>query len=167
MGVSALLAPGSGRYPRAGTAATGGRGCGDGAGERDRASGAGHREGVPGRRSGDDHRVAGCGRRRRNRQPFVAAGRRTREGGLDRLQDRDRVAVHVAAVSFAGTGLHRDLGGVGGLLRLGVVGLALLVEERRQRDRGEDAKDEHDDEQLDQREAGLAVTVEAGSDLCP
>ncbi len=118
-----------------------------------------HREGVPGRRSGDNHRVAGCGRRRRNRQPFVAAGRRTREGRLDRLQDRDRVAVDVAAVVFGGAGLHRDLSGVGVLLGLRVAGLALLVEERGQRDRGEDAEDEHDDEELDQGETGLTVTL--------
>jgi len=77
------------------------------------------------------------------------------------------VAVGVRAVVIGSARLHRDLRGVGGLLRLRVVRLVLLVEERRQGDRGEDAEDEHDDEELDQGETCLALTAEPGADLGP
>src|SRR4051794_6416337 len=73
----------------------------------------------------------------------------------------------VRAVVFSRERLDRDLSGVHGLLGLGVAGLFALVEECRQRDRGQDSEDEHDDEKLDQREAGLAVAVEPGTNLGP
>src|SRR3954454_378428 len=53
------------------------------------------------------------------------------------------------------------------LLGLRVGRLFALVEERRQRDSGQDSEDEHDDEELDQREDGLAVAVEPGANLRP
>ena len=73
----------------------------------------------------------------------------------------------VAAVVVGRVRLDRDLRRVSVLLGLRVAGLFFLVEESGQRDRGQDSEDEHDDEELDQREAGLAVAVEPGANLGP
>src|SRR5262249_42027686 len=49
------------------------------------------------------------------------------------------------------------------LLRRGVVGLALLIQERRNRDRGQNADDQYDDQELDERETTLIRSAPAQS----
>ena len=56
--------------------------------------------------------------------------------------------------------LHRRLGGADAGLGVGVLRLLALVEERGKRDRGEDADDQDDDQELDEREALLVLRAE-------
>src|SRR3954452_7243338 len=91
-----------------------------------------------------------------------------RDRSLDFMEIRLQTGFFAVNAVVVGTaGLHRNLERMSGLLGLGVAGLFLLVEEGGQRDRGQDSEDEHDDEELDQREAGLAVAVEPGAYLGP
>ena len=53
--------------------------------------------------------------------------------------------------------LHRGLRPSVRRLGLGVTSLVPLVEERRNGDRGQESQNEHDDQELDQREAGLVL----------
>src|SRR2546421_12939942 len=121
------------------------------AGARDRAGGRGlrDREGAARRRRGHDRVALGAVRGDRHvvqvarrdllvgDQSGVVAGRVGLRVGVTGLDVRDRVA----------------RGGLGtGVLRLGP-----LAEERRQGDRGQDADDQHDDEELDQGETLLVL----------
>src|SRR5204862_2110981 len=63
----------------------------------------------------------------------------------------------VLTVVVGRTGLHRLRGSDGAGLRLGVVSLVLLVQERRNSDRGKDADDQDDDQELDQGETLLCL----------
>src|SRR2546426_9974894 len=71
------------------------------------------------------------------------------------VEDRRLVAVRVVVVVVVRTGLHRPLGGGDARLRLGVVSLALLVQEQGNGYRGEEADDQEDDQELDQGETLL------------
>src|SRR5437588_3292737 len=73
---------------------------------------------------------------------------------LDRLEGR-LGAAGVRAVVVGRTGLHRLGRSHASGLGLGVVALAPLVQERGNCDRGKDADDQNDDQELDQREASL------------
>ena len=76
------------------------------------------------------------------------------ERRLDRFQVR-QFHFRVAAVVVGGSGLGGGLQRARLLLGRRVVGLALLVDERRNRDRGEDADDQDDDQKLDEGETTL------------
>ena len=68
------------------------------------------------------------------------------------------VAPRVLAVGgVSGVRLHRRLRRLDRGLGLGVTRLVALVEERRNGDRGQQADDQHHDQELDQREAGFAL----------
>src|SRR3954467_7883380 len=103
--------------------------------------------------------------RLRDGRDRVAVRRRRRHGDLAGagavVQPGDpelggRVAQRVVLrVGEAGLDLRDHVSRVG--LGRGVLAFLLLTEERGQRDRGEDADDQDDDEELDQREAPLVV----------
>src|SRR4051794_20108038 len=80
------------------------------------------------------------------------------EGGLD-LGERASGTIGGADVGLlvGVVGLESRLGRTGGRLGLGVLSLGALVEERGQGDRGEDADDQDDDQELDQGETLLAL----------
>src|SRR5450759_1302092 len=63
----------------------------------------------------------------------------------------------IDVVVVNGDGLHADLERVHAFLDAGVLGLLALVEEHRDRDRGENADDDDHNQQLDERETLLAL----------
>src|ERR1041385_6392452 len=72
----------------------------------------------------------------------------------------------IGTVVFGRVRLRRRLSRTSKLLRRSVVGLALLVQERGNRDRGQDADDHHYEQQLDEGETTLigATTTKLGGD---
>src|SRR5215210_2167531 len=153
-GSGLALCPGPGTAAATRTTSGAGLRAGEGQGTGRRVTGDGER--VAGLRRGEGQGpalVAGAGRRRRaDVRPRRARGRAERV--LDPGQN-GRADAGVDAAVVGGVGLHRCLSRTRLLLGIGVVGLVPLVEERRDGDRGQQADDEHDDQQLDEREARL------------
>src|SRR4029077_9542329 len=83
-----------------------------------------------------------------------AAGHRP-DRGIDRSQGAGGDS-RVGTIVVSGDGLRRDLSGVSHLLGARIAGLVPLIEKRRNRNRGQDSNDEHDEQQLYQGETLLA-----------
>ena len=95
-------------------------------------------------------------RRRRGHGDLVGAGAVVEAGRAER---RRRVALRVVLrVREARLDLRDEVAGIG--LGRSVLALLLLAEERRESDRGENADDQDDDQELDERES-FVVALEA------
>src|SRR5262249_41662310 len=92
----------------------------------------------------------------------VSYRRHTQVGSVERLldvaqiRDGDAVGPVVVVVVVGGDGLGGGLSCPYGRLGVGIARLLALVEEGGNRDRGEEAQDQHDHEHLDQRESVVA-----------